>query len=641
MSTIAKAYVQIVPSTKGMGAAIQNSINGSSIGNRAGLAIGKGMMGAIGALGIGTAVYKSIKSAVDKGAELEQSEGGIEALFGKKAAKIVKKNADDAFKTVGMSANQYMENATTYSASLIRGLGGDTKKAAKYVNKALIDMGDNVNRFGTSMESVQNAYKGFSRGNFMMLDNLNLGFSGTKQGMADLINESKVLGKTQVTIGEGGNFEDVATFDVMIDAVHEMQKRLNVTGTTAKEQSKTIQGSMSAVTASFENFMGNLATGKNIKRPLKQLFKTGKTYLANNLFPMVKRVVTTIPEVFGEEIIKNAPKLVIKGMQLIDDLLTGVEENAPKVYQKAQEVVEDIQKSFGKKKDKIMKVGQRLFNHIADGIRDNIPKIVNVATKLVRKLMTFLRENGPDIIKGSAKALLKLAESIVIGVGEAISQGASSDPIATAIVAMLGTMALTGTGFKTLATTIVTKVGTKISAIAAGNQALAAAGSTMGTILGGAVASAAAAYVGLNIGDAIGKKIRTTFGSETQKTEDTRGLVSYLFGDARASATEWKEAFEDAFLDEDSTLYKLFHPSTWFKKNGGGSGKSFGEATETKETTTKATTKATTTQRSTPESLSGPYNPKGVTVETTVNIGDGKVDKVVGKATARNRYRFS
>ena len=293
--TIGKAYVQILPSTEGLGVSLNNAMDtaGKTAGDKGGASAGasfaKKMIGAIAAAGLTKKFGDIVKSAVEAGGALEQSIGGIEALYGagSDAANQLIKDANEAYKTVGISANQYMENVTSFSAALLNGLGGDTEKAAKIANQAMIDMGDNVNRFGTDMESVQNAIMGLSRGNFTMLDNLKLGFAGNQQGMIDLINASGILGKNIESL-------DGITFDQMLSAIHEVQTQLNVSGTTAKEAATTFEGSLNAMKSAWENLKAATATGGDVGGAVQAMSETFTTFM-QNLIPMIGNVLKTLP----------------------------------------------------------------------------------------------------------------------------------------------------------------------------------------------------------------------------------------------------------------------------------------------------------------------------------------------------------
>lgn len=236
---------------------------------------------------LGTAMIDVGKQAVASQAEYEQLTGGVETLF-KNSAKEVMGYADIAYKTAGMSANQYMETVTSFSASLLQGLGGDTAKAAKIADMAIIDMSDNANKMGTSIEMIQNAYQGFAKQNFTMLDNLKLGYGGTQAEMARLINETGVMGKAFKATAE--NVKSVP-FDKMIEAIHQVQVNMGITGTTAQEASETISGSVSSMKAAWQNLLTGMANSQLDRKVLVKNFTDSIKTAAKNLVPTIKETI--------------------------------------------------------------------------------------------------------------------------------------------------------------------------------------------------------------------------------------------------------------------------------------------------------------------------------------------------------------
>ena len=261
----------------------------------------------------GAFVTKLTKSAVDSYGEYEQLTGGIETLF-KDSYSRVMSYAEDAYKNVGMSANEYMDTVTSFSARLLQGLGGDTEKAADYADRAITDMADNANKMGTSMEMIQNAYQGFAKQNYTMLDNLKLGYGGTAGEMARLINDSGVLGDTMTVTAETVNS---VSFDKIIDAIHVVQENMDITGTTAKEASNTIQGSFNSMKSAWTNLVTGLANGEaDFNQLLNNLVDSVGTFIAN-LLPAIEN---TLPRI-GELVEKLVPIILEKLPGLIQTLL--------------------------------------------------------------------------------------------------------------------------------------------------------------------------------------------------------------------------------------------------------------------------------------------------------------------------------
>lgn len=284
---LGQAYVQIVPSAKGISGAIRNQLDpeASSAGVSAGTNLAGKLVSVVKAAIATAAIGKSIGMALTEGANLEQSLGGIETLF-KGSADKVKKYADEAYRTSGLSANDYMENVTSFSASLLQSVGGDTEKAADVANMAMIDMSDNANKMGTNMGDIQNAYQGFAKQNYTMLDNLKLGYGGTQEEMKRLLADAEKLTGVKYDIN---NLSDV------YNAIHAIQENLDITGTTAKEAAETFSGSFAAMKAAASNVLGKMALGHDIQPSLNQLAETTSTFFVGNFIPMVMNIVKAIP----------------------------------------------------------------------------------------------------------------------------------------------------------------------------------------------------------------------------------------------------------------------------------------------------------------------------------------------------------
>lgn len=296
-ATLGKAYIQIIPSMEGTGSKISAFLNGEGVkaGNEAGEASGKSMMQSLKSTAVKLvstlAIGATIKKAFDIGADLEQQIGGVETLFAESSA-IIRKYADDAYKTAGVSANEYMKNVTSFSASLLQGLGGDTAKAAEYANTAMVDMSDNANKFGTDIGAIQNAYQGFSKQNYTMLDNLKLGYGGTKEEMQRLI-------KDAAAVSDSVDAESLS-FDNIVQAIHVTQEQMGIMGTTNKEASTTFSGSLGAMKASWDNFLAGLMMngkdGVDMNTYLQPLVDSIGTFVFNNLIPAVGRFVAAVFE---------------------------------------------------------------------------------------------------------------------------------------------------------------------------------------------------------------------------------------------------------------------------------------------------------------------------------------------------------
>ena len=298
---IAQAYVQLIPSARGITGKIQSLLNpeASAAGQSAGQSLGSSLVGVMKKVIAAAGIGKAFSAALNEGASLQQSLGGIETLF-KGSADKVKGYANEAYKTTGLSANAYMENVTGFSASLLQSLGGDTNKAAETANMAMIDMSDNANKMGTSMESIQMAYQGFAKQNYTMLDNLKLGYGGTKQEMQRLLADAEKLTGVKYDIN---NLSDV------YNAIHAIQENLDITGTTAKEAASTFSGSFESMKAAAQNVLGKLALGENILPSLQALAETTSTFLFDNFLPMVGNIFSGLGLVLTEGISQIASQL--------------------------------------------------------------------------------------------------------------------------------------------------------------------------------------------------------------------------------------------------------------------------------------------------------------------------------------------
>ena len=298
---IAQAYVQLIPSARGITGKMQSILNpeASAAGQSAGQSLGSSLVGVMKKVIAAAGIGKALSAAISEGAALQQSLGGIETLF-KGSADKVKGYANEAYKTTGLSANAYMENVTGFSASLLQSLGGDTNKAAETANMAMIDMSDNANKMGTSMESIQMAYQGFAKQNYTMLDNLKLGYGGTKQEMQRLLADAEKLTGVKYDIN---NLSDVYS------AIHAIQENLDITGTTAKEAASTFSGSFESMKAAAQNVLGKLALGENILPSLHALLKTTSTFLFDNFLPMVGNIFSGLGLVLTEGISQIASQL--------------------------------------------------------------------------------------------------------------------------------------------------------------------------------------------------------------------------------------------------------------------------------------------------------------------------------------------
>ena len=362
-------------------------------------AISKAALAVTGAAA--TAVSALAKSAVDGYAEYEQLVGGVETLF-KDSADVIQGYADEAYKTAGMSANAYMETVTGFSASLLQGLQGDTAKAAEIANQAVIDMSDNANKMGTDMTMIQNAYQGFAKQNYTMLDNLKLGYGGTQSEMARLINDSGVLGDAMKVTAETVNS---VSFDKIIEAIHVVQTNMGITGTTAKEASTTIQGSISSMQGAWENLMVGLADPtQDFDRLLGNLIDSVIT-VSDNLMPRIMAVL---------------PQMAVGVTELADNLLPLIPETLekmlPDVLEGANNLVSALLETLSSIADTAIPIVTENADEIIDtlltGLVSAVPKLASSAADLCTALITAILDNADIITQGAVDIILSLAEGI-------------------------------------------------------------------------------------------------------------------------------------------------------------------------------------------------------------------------------------
>lgn len=414
---LGKAYVQIVPSAKGISGGITNQVvpAADAAGRTGGLTLGKKLAAvasaAIAAAGIG----KAIAASIEEGGKLQQSIGGVETLF-KSSAGMVKKYAQEAYRTTGVSANTYMENVTSFAASLVSSCGGNTKKAAKLANTAMTDMGDNANKMGTDMELVQETYQSLARGNYEMLDNLKLGYGGTKSEMERLMKDAEKLTGEHYTVGDFGD---------TVKAIHAVQEHLKITGTTAKEASTTLQGSFNSMKASFQDVLGNLSDGElDITPSLNALATTTSNFLFNNFLPMVGRVFKNLPGAIGTFIQAAAPN-VKKGIQgLFSNLgikidFSSITSSFSKITSAIQPVVNTIKNSFSHLNFSGL---QSLANAILPAVSAGFSSFVSVAgpavSGVVKSFASLWNAAQPlvSVIAGALKPAFQVLGAFLGGV---------------------------------------------------------------------------------------------------------------------------------------------------------------------------------------------------------------------------------
>ena len=397
----------------------------SKIGSIAGTAM-KGVSVAVGAAA--TAVTGLVTASVNAYAEYEQLVGGVDTLF-KDSSKKLQEYANQAYKTAGMSANEYMSTVTSFSASLLQSLGGDTEKAADYANQALIDMSDNVNKMGTSMESIQYAYQGFAKQNYTMLDNLKLGYGGTKEEMQRLLEDAQKL---------TGVKYDISNFGDVTQAIHAIQTELGITGTTAKEASTTIEGSLNSVKGAWNNLIVGMSNPKaNFEQLMQNLIDTVVTF-GENLMPVIEQALNgvvqlidglfpTIAEKIPELIAQLLPKLVESGISIIQSLMQGIQNNLPMLINSALQIITTLAQSILQMLPQILQMGIQIVIELINGIAQQmpalIPQIIDCIILIVETLLDnidLIIDTGINLIDALIQGIFNALPNLIIKLPELV-----------------------------------------------------------------------------------------------------------------------------------------------------------------------------------------------------------------------------
>ncbi|MEG2652216.1 MAG: hypothetical protein RR951_02510 [Ruthenibacterium sp.] len=401
---LAKAYVQIIPSAQGIKSSLTNAIGGEAggAGAAAGQSMGGKLVGALKGVLAAAAIGKALAATISEGAAMEQSLGGVETLF-KENADTVKQYASVAYKTAGLSANDYMEQVTSFSASLLQSLGGDTAAAAESANSALVDMSDNWNKFGTAPQSVQDAYQGFAKQNYTMLDNLKLGYGGTKTEMQRLLADAQKL---------SGVKYDISNLNDVYSAIHVVQDELNITGTTAKEASSTLSGSLAAMKSAFSNVLAGLTLGQDITPALEALADTAITFLVGNLLPAVWNIIKALPGGIAALIKAGAPQLAGALSGILPQISAGISAGLPQLLAFLQQLMQQLFAGFIANLPIMLQAGEQLVQQIVNGILMGVTWLTEAAIPTLTAFINGLVASLPMILESGKTILLSLLNGI-------------------------------------------------------------------------------------------------------------------------------------------------------------------------------------------------------------------------------------
>ena len=388
-----------------------------------GLAVGVGAA-ATGLVALGTAAIKAYS-------DFEQLEGGVKTLFGDDVANTVITNANNAFNTAGLSANEYLDTVTSFSASLIQSVGGDTARAAELADVAIRDMSDNANKMGTDMGSLQTTYAGFAKQNYTMLDNLKLGYGGTKEEMQRLLNDASKLPNAL------GKKFDISNYADIVEAIHLVQENMGIAGATADEAATTIEGSFKSMKGAWTNFVAGLANKDADLGQLTDNLVTSVETFGKNVIPavqiMLPRLVTglsslaqSVASALPGILDSLLPAIADGAIELVDALVTTLQDNTSMLADTAMTVVMKLAEFFLQSAPKILVVGIELITKLATGLAQQMPTLIPLAIQAIFTIFNSLMQNLPTILQAGIQVLLALVNGITQMLPQLIPMGVSA-----------------------------------------------------------------------------------------------------------------------------------------------------------------------------------------------------------------------
>lgn len=373
----------------------------------------KGLAITAGAVaGVGAALGAMTKQSLDSVSKLEQNVGGVETLF-KKSSKTVIANANKAYKTAGMSANEYMQNVTSFSASLLQSCAKNTDKAAKVADMAMIDMSDNANKMGTNMVDIQNAYQGFAKQNYTMLDNLKLGYGGTKTEMERLLADASKISGVKYDIN---NLADV------YNAIHIIQKELGITGTTSKEAATTIEGSMNSAKAAYDNFLNGSGSAEELADSIAVMMEN----IGKNLGEIIPRLAATIPELFStlwDDMKSEIQQGVQVGAEMITSILLGITEGIPDFLSVGGQVIMSLAGSISSASPQLITAAGTAILALGSGIMQALPQMISYGVQIITQIGNAISQAAPELIPKAIEALAQFALGLISALPQLITVG--------------------------------------------------------------------------------------------------------------------------------------------------------------------------------------------------------------------------
>lgn len=403
MTDIAKAYVQIIPSAQGMSGAISNIYDPESekAGESGGDSFAKKFVSVASKVIATAGIGKIISASLDAGGDLQQSFGGLETIYGD-AADAAKNYANLAAQA-GISANDYAENAVSFGAALKSAFGGDTAKAAEAANLAIMDMADNSAKFGTDIGAVQSAYQGFAKGNYTMLDNLKLGFGGTKTEMERLLKTAQEITGVEYNIDNLGD---------VYEAIHVIQNELGVAGVAADEAKTTLSGSFGAMQAAASNFLASLSLGGDVSGTLSQLASATSTWLFGNFLPMIGNIMMSLPEVISTAINTGLPMFLESGKGILTSISEGLVTGLPTLIETGLPLLlgftEGLRANFGTLVDS----GIELLMNLGNGLIQALPTLITYVPQIVSNIAGLINDNAPKLLMAGLTLIVNLVKGL-------------------------------------------------------------------------------------------------------------------------------------------------------------------------------------------------------------------------------------
>lgn len=454
MADLGQAYVQIVPSARGIGAGIEKELNGGAgdAGKAAGMSIGGNLVSTIRNVIVAAGIGKVVGDAISAGADLEQQIGGVETLFavpeeikkvngeilantGKSAAEIeaiwqepintVLSNAQNAYKEAGMSQNEYMETINGFAAALNQSTG-DVMRSADVGQMAVVDMSDNANKMGTSIDAIKAAYSGFAKQNYTMLDNLKLGYGGTAAEMARLVNDAGLLNEAV----DAKSIKDVG-LDVIFESIHKVQEEMGIAGTTAKEATSTFSGSLGMLEASWQNVLAAMTLGEGLDGALSGLGESLAAFIPNAL-RLLGNLASQIPSLLGGIFTSLGPQLIPMAQEMISGLAAGFATAGPQMLTAAQGMIASLQTAIETQLPTLLQNGVQMVTNLVSGITSGESQLLTSVGTIVSGLVTAFVTAAPMLLSAGAQIIGQLLSGIATAIPALITTAATIIPQLTA-----------------------------------------------------------------------------------------------------------------------------------------------------------------------------------------------------------------